>query len=74
MADRRAKLLVRGVKSKLFRPSKLDHFVTLVASNGEPLLYGETHPSWQHASRSRDAVIRAMIEVLEDLGYEVHER
>ena len=67
---RRATLTVRAVKSKLAH-KRGQHFVILTASNGEPLLYGETHPSRYHAERGRNAVIRAMIEVLENEGYDV---
>lgn len=44
-------------------------YVILTASNGEPLLYGETHPTAAAGEAGRRAVLRAMIEVLEDNGY-----
>lgn len=70
---KRASLTVRAVKSSLFR-KKGQHFVILTASNGEPLLYGETHPTWRGAKNSKDACIRAMIQVLENEGYSVTQR
>lgn len=68
---RRATLTVREVKGNIFR-KRGKHFVILTASNGEPLLYGETHPTHHHAVRSKDAVIRAMIQVLENEGYRIY--
>lgn len=70
-SNRRASLTVRATKSSLFR-TRGKHFVILTASNGEPLLYGETHPTYQHAKKSKDAVIRAMIQVLENEGYRIY--
>lgn len=70
-SNRRASLTVRATKSNLFR-KRGQHFVILTASNGEPLLYGETHPTYHHAKRSKDAVIRAMIQVLENEGYRIY--
>lgn len=71
MTLRRASLTIREVKGNIFR-KRGQHFVILTASNGEPLLHGETHPSYNHAKRSKDAVIRAMIQVLENEGYRIY--
>lgn len=68
---RRASLTVRATKANLFKRRRDQHFVILTASNGEPLLYGETHPTHANANASRKAVIRAMIEVLEGEGFYV---
>lgn len=46
-----------------------EYFVRFDASNNEPLGTGETHPDYYAARASREAWLRAMIEVLEGEGY-----
>lgn len=48
--------------------SKDKQFVLLTASNGEPLMNGEL---LIRGDRGREAIIDAMIEVLQSEGYEV---
>lgn len=48
--------------------SKQKEFVTLTASNGEPLMHGEM---LHDGERGRQAILDAMIEVLRSEGYEV---
>lgn len=64
---RRARLAVHRAKG--ITP---EVFVRLDASNGETLGTGETHPNAKAGWASRDAWIRAMVEVLEDEGYIIH--
>lgn len=72
-SGRRAKLEVKAASTNTnLDPTKM-HFIGLTASNGEPLLSGETHPNKWAAERSEEAVVRAMIEVLESMGYTVED-
>jgi hypothetical protein len=69
--DRRATLKAKPARRQGIdlRPvQNREHFLALTAGNGEPLLNGETHPHSWAADRSRDAVLHAMVEVLEDEG------
>lgn len=72
-ATRAAKLEVKAASTNLAHHPKGMHFIDLTASNGEPLMNGETHPNKWAAERSEEAIIRAMIEVLESRGYTVED-
>lgn len=48
-------------------------YVSFEASNGEPLGIGETHDNQRLGEQSREAWLRAMVQVLEDEGYVVIE-
>jgi hypothetical protein len=67
---RRAKLDVKRTQGSYRDESDRLYFIKLTASNGETLGVGETQP-FRSASESREAWLRAMLEVLEDEGYTV---
>lgn len=71
----RAKLRIHPVNKGLEkvalarRPDQ--YFIRFDASNGEPLGTGETHPTIATAEASRDAWLRAMVQVLQDEGVQL---
>lgn len=72
-APRVAKLEVKAASTNVAALSRGMHFIGLKASNGEPLMTSEMHPNKWAADRSEEAILRAMIEVLESRGYTVED-
>lgn len=71
LSVRRAKLEVKAASTNTTQSLNKVHFIGFTASNGEPLMTSETHPNKWAGERSRQAIVQAMIEVLEAEGYTV---